>query len=112
MAYTGRELIYPDPYKVERLSFGGEHSYSRWECKTGENSTIYLLSKLCVNGSNTENVECVQNYNDVTYVVLRKLVGLWSIFVGSLGISGNLLTLLAIPYAAKRKRYVFHFVLL
>jgi len=63
------------------------------------------LSKLCVNGSNTENVECVQNYNDVTYVVLRKLVGLWSIFVGSLGISGNLLTLLAIPYAAKRKRY-------
>ena len=104
MGYNGREMIYPDPYKVEKLSLAGENILNQWECKTGENSTIYLLSKLCVNGSNTANVECVQNYNDISYLVLRKLVGLWSILVGSLGISGNLLTLLAIPYAAKRKR--------
>ena len=30
--------------------------------------------------------------------------GLWGIFVALTGIFGNLLTLFAIPYAAKRKR--------
>ena len=89
-------------YQIENVMI--EEPAFEWQCKTGVNSTIYLLSELCVNGSNTENVECIQNYNDITYVVLRKLVGIWSILVGSLGISGNLLTLLAIPYAAKRKR--------
>ena len=105
MTFGEREMLYPDLYKVDKLSLAAENSLSRWECKSGENSTIYLLSKLCVNGSNTDNVECVQNSNDISYLVLRKLVGLWSIVVGSLGVSGNLLTLLAIPYAAKRKRY-------
>ena len=89
-------------YQIEKNVVDDPAHY--WKCKSGENSTIYLLSELCVNGSNIENVECIQNYNDITYVVLRKLVGIWSILVGSLGISGNLLTLLAIPYAAKRKR--------
>ena len=86
--------------EYERLNVSD--TFEQWECKEGDN--IYLLSKLCVNGSNTDNLECIQNYNDITYWVLRKLLGIWSILVGSLGISGNLLTLLAIPYAAKRKR--------
>lgn len=104
MTYNEKEMIYSDPYRNGKLSLSGENSLIQWECIGGENSTIFLLSKMCVNGSNAENVECVRNYNDISYLVLRKLVGLWSILVGSLGISGNLLTLLAIPYAAKRKR--------
>lgn len=77
-------------------------SFGQMACEDGNNT--YLLSKLCVNGSGTENLECIQNYNDITYLVLRKLLGIWSVLVGGLGISGNLLTLLAIPYAARRKR--------
>ena len=73
-------------------------------CEQGANSTIYLLSKLCVNGSNTDKLECLQNHEDITYMILRKLVAIISILIGLLGVSGNLLTLLAIPYAAKRKR--------
>ena len=73
-------------------------------CEQGANSTIYLLSKLCVNGSNTDKVECLQNHEDITYMILRKMVAIISILIGLLGVSGNLLTLLAIPYAAKRKR--------
>ena len=76
--------------------------FGQLECEEGKN--LYLLSKLCVNGSNVDNLECIQNYNDITYWVLRKLLAIWSILVGSLGICGNILTLLAIPYAAKRKR--------
>ena len=81
-----------------------------WQCKDGENSTIFLLSELCVNGTSTDEVECIQDYNDITYWFLRKLVGIWSILVGSLGFLGNLLTLLAIPYAAKRKRYTYYHI--
>ena len=80
-----------------------DENVSFLECKEGENA--YLLSKLCVNSSSTDpSLECIQNYNDITHIGLRKLLGIWSIIVGGFGVAGNLLTLLAIPYAARRKR--------
>ena len=51
MSYNEKEMIYSDPYRNGKLSLSGENSLIQWECIGGENSTIFLLSKMCVNGS-------------------------------------------------------------
>ena len=70
------------------------------------NSTedIYWLSQICINGSNTNNYECVKFYN-TTISVIRKGIGVWFLLVAVLGTLGNLMTLIAIPQAARYKRH-------
>ena len=70
------------------------------------NSTedIYWLSHICVNGSATSQDECVKYYNP-TVDSIRWGTGIWRLLVGLVGAFGNFITLLAIPYAAKQKRY-------
>ena len=36
----------------------------------------------------------------------RVVLGIWAVVIAVIGILGNLLTLLAIPYAARKKRYI------
>ena len=37
----------------------------------------------------------------------RVALGIWSVVVAVVGVFGNIFTLLAIPYAAQRQRYIF-----
>ena len=70
------------------------------------NSTveIYLLSKLCTEGSELSKYECVKSYTPMTDAV-RQVSGLWLLLVGIIGIFGNVVTLSTIPYAARKRRY-------
>ena len=63
---------------------------------------IYTLSKFCVNGSDWSNLECIHDIDEQSFS--RNILGIWAIIVSVVGIIGNVLTLLAVPFAADRKR--------
>ena len=71
-------------------------------CKGFDN--IINLSETCLNTFNHTFYECIKD-NDGIKSILRKLMGSWSLFILLFGALGNLLTLLAIPHAAKQKRH-------
>ena len=72
-------------------------------CRSHDFKAIHLLSKLCVNGSNSNGCyDCFdKSFETCPY---RKSLGVWAIIMMFVGVLGNLLTLLAIPYAAKNRR--------
>ena len=73
-------------------------------CDPGNLTAIYLLSKLCVNGSNIDGAyDCFDK--SMEKCPYRNGLGVWAIVIIFIGVSGNLLTLLAIPYAARHRRY-------
>ena len=77
-------------------------------CNRNNSNNIYQLSKFCVNDSNVNGLyECLPN--DLENCPYRIALGCWAIIVMIIGVLGNMLTLLALPYAAKRKRYTDHF---
>ena len=70
------------------------------------NTTIDIkqLSKICAEKDVDPLYECVKYVSPpVSYV--RTYSGVWTIFVGILGIIGNLITLITIPYAANKHRH-------
>jgi hypothetical protein len=75
-------------------------------CHHNHSSEIFLLSKLCVNGSNINGeYDCFdKSFEHCPY---RKSLGVWAIIIMFIGVFGNLLTLLAIPYAARKQRYTY-----
>ena len=77
-------------------------------CNSYEN--IVSLSETCVNSFDVKSFECIQN-NDETKSVIRTFMGIWSTIIAVCGTAGNLLTLLAIPHAAKHKRLLFHLMI-
>ena len=65
-------------------------------------SLLVEFSDLCLSQPNfTSHCFPTEYYN------LRIAVGVWSIISGFVGFAGNLLTIIAIPYAAKNNQYVF-----
>ena len=80
----------------------------------------YKLSKLCVNESLPLSIypqlDCVPNIdrydesdgNQTIVRALRISLGVWCIFVAVAGILGNLLTLLALPFAREKRRHRLH----
>ena len=74
-------------------------------CSTSEN--IYMLNEMCTNGSNPSNLECYKDHGPMTDAI-RISTGVWHIFIAFIGIFGNMTTLIAIPYAAKKKRHGIH----
>ena len=76
-----------------------------FECNSVED--IYWLSRICLNGSHSNQSECVKFY-DSNVSIIRKGIGIWFLLVAILGTFGNLMTLIAIPYAARHKRHNFH----
>ena len=74
------------------------------------NSTDYLqkcngsslgeFSDFCLTPNNSFASQCFPSENDG----LRFAVGVWSIIFGIVGFVGNLLTIIAIPYAAKNNQ--------
>ena len=73
---------------------------------------VKLLSHVCLNGTfahlsdNEWNKRCFPTRGE--NFTLRTLTGFWSLFNFIVGIFGNLLTLVAIPYAKRKNRYGFH----
>ena len=74
-------------------------------CDPKNLTAINLLSKLCVDGSNVDGAyHCFDD--SMTRCPYRNSLGLWAIVIIFIGVLGNLLTLLAIPYAARHRRYL------
>lgn len=72
-------------------------------CDSNHTEDIVVLSDLCVNEEYNEDLsECLSK--DLQDCYVRKSLGSWGIFMIVVGCLGNILTLLAIPYAASRKR--------
>ena len=73
---------------------------------------VKLLSHLCLNGTLSEigldewNKRCFPTHMENKG--LRMSTGIWSLFNFVVGFLGNLLTLMAIPYAKWKHRYDFH----
>ena len=61
----------------------------------------YLMSDLCLHNYSSHAEECFPN--EIQYWSLY--AGIWCIFNSFAGFTGNLLTILVIPYAAKQKKY-------
>ena len=78
-------------------------------CDSYEN--IIKLSHYCVSSSNVTLFECIYD-NDEIKSILRIVIGIWASLITVCGTTGNLLTVLAIPHAAKHKRYIFAFYFL
>ena len=65
-------------------------------------SCLQNISKICVEEPYTEEYPCYPDY----LKEIGPYFGIWCLFISFLGMFGNLLTMLAIPYAANRKKYV------
>ena len=65
--------------------------------------SIVNLSAACVSESDISSFECIHN-QDEARLIIRKLLGIWAVLITVFGTAGNILTLLAIPYAANHKR--------
>ena len=83
----------------DKLNTRIENNHS---CSTA--GRIYLLNDMCTNGFDDSTLECFKSYGRMTDVS-HISTGIWHIFIGLVGIFGNLTTLIAIPYAAKKKRH-------
>ena len=72
-------------------------------CDPLNNSAILILSQLCINDNRDNEIpdECFSKNISTT---LSNFAGVWCIINAILGFTGNLLTLLAIPYACWKKR--------
>ena len=66
-----------------------------------DEDTIFDLSKLCVNGSDDGSLPCLPDDGNNPYHIA---LGVWAIIVIVFAVPGNILTLLAIPYAAQKQR--------
>ena len=72
-------------------------------CNRNDSKAIYDLSRLCVNGSNVNgSYDCFdQSFEHCPY---RKTLAVWAVSIMFIGVVANLITLLSIRYAAKKKR--------
>jgi len=69
--------------------------------------SIYEMSIACTSPDKNftyNGFSCLTHLEDEPLRTLRKVAGIWCIMNGVVGFIGNLLTLLAIPYASKRKK--------
>ena len=73
------------------------------KCDKDHPADVYALSKIC---SHVELEECFhEEYHNPDDYGLQLFAAIWIIFIMTVGIFGNLLTLTAIPYALWKKRY-------
>ena len=76
--------------------------------------TTYSMSQLCLEAwSNSENQSefwIDQNCFPQNIDSVRVIAGIWCTINALIGLPGSLLTLLAIPYCVRRKKYVCNFI--
>ena len=74
-------------------------------CETNHTDIVSVCHR-CGNSCLSDTIICSPyELRECTY---RQVLGLWAIFIIILGVLGNLLTLFAIPYAARKKRYALY----
>ena len=69
-------------------------------CESNYTDALFVC-KFCGTGCDSDIIQC--NSYELQECTYRQVLGLWAIFIIIFGILGNVLTLLAVPYAAKRK---------
>ena len=84
------------------------------EC-TGD--TTFSMSQLCleawsnsINQINQSEYWIDQNCFPQNIDSVRVIAGIWCTINALIGLPGNLLTLLAIPYCVRRKKYICNFI--
>ena len=69
------------------------------------NNTLFM-SKICLNSSINKQSDCFpNNYTDKDGIDFATMAGILCILNAIIGTLGNLLTILALPFAARRKKY-------
>ena len=69
------------------------------------NNTLFM-SKICLNSSINKQSDCFpSNYKDKNGIGFATLAGILCTINAIIGTFGNLLTILALPFAARRKKY-------
>ena len=64
------------------------------------------MSKICLNSSINKQSDCFpSNYTDKDGMDFATMAGILCILNAIIGTFGNLLTILALPFAARRKKY-------
>ena len=72
-----------------------------YTCDRDNETNIGVLSTLCTNGS-YNYTQCIPNIEE--QAPYRIALGVWGSILMLFGVFGNIFTLLAIPYASKRRR--------
>ena len=62
------------------------------------------LNVICTNGSKSSDAQCIK-YDDNVSLIVRYLSGGWFFVISVLGIFGNFMTLICIPFSSQRKLY-------
>ena len=71
-------------------------------CDKSRVNNVSFLSKACVDGTDDGTLDCLPH--EEIEVICRIVLGVWGIITIIIGVFGNVLTLVAIPYAAYKKR--------
>ena len=70
-----------------------------------ENNTLFM-SKICLNKSINSIEDCFpEKYKDNSSIDFATIAGILCIINAIIGTLGNFLTLVAIPFAAQKKKY-------
>ena len=76
--------------------------------------TTFSMSQLCLeawsNSINQSEYWIDQNCFPQNIDSVRVIAGIWCTINALIGLPGNLLTLLAIPYCVRRKKYICNFI--
>ena len=70
-------------------------------CNPHNDTHIGTLSRLCTDGTYNKTL-CIPDLEEQS--TYRAGLGAWGLVVVFFGVFGNLMTLMAVPYAGKRKR--------
>ena len=80
----------------------GQPNWNNLVCDKARVNNISFLSKVCVDGTDNGTLDCLTE--DADEVKYRTALGIWAIVILIVGVFGNALTLLALPYAAHKRR--------
>ena len=82
---------------------------SALKCNKSIPGASWKLSQYCYYATDLDSTECFpKNFftNDTTDYNIQLFASLWILFVGIVGVAGNTLTIVAIPYNMMMKRYI------
>ena len=69
-------------------------------------NTVHSMSKLCLEAWASKSNETENCFPNSTHDTIGTIYGIWWMVNVFIGFTGNLLTLLAIPYCAIKKKYI------
>ena len=91
-------------------NFYRDINISALRCNKSFPEDVYALSKYCYYATDLDSTECFPKTfftDDPMDYNIQLFTSLWIIFVGIIGVIGNSLTIVAIPYNMTMKRYFY-----